>query len=73
MDKLSTPLQVKDESTFNTPSETNVYEVIVDEEETSRIEREMASIIESFFVSPGNKKIEEDQYTQKSHSTDFER
>ncbi|KAG2194420.1 hypothetical protein INT47_003131 [Mucor saturninus] len=74
MNKLSTPLHVKDESALNATSETNVYEVIVDEEETSRIEREMASIIESFFVSPAStKKIEEDQYTHQTHSTDFER
>lgn len=84
MNKLSTPvapspLHRNDDPTPVQPhNDTNMYDAVVDEEESNRIEKEMSSIIESFFVSPvDNRKDEEeeDNYTQSNshHSLDFER
>lgn len=59
MNKLSTPLHANSKPTRVPHLETNMYDAVSDEEETSRIEREMSAIIESFFVSPAKKKKEE--------------
>lgn len=67
----STPLHENDEPILKQPT-SEVYEEIIGEEEMNRIEREMSSISESFFVHPSSKPVkdenEEDAYTQPSNN-----
>jgi hypothetical protein len=66
----STPLHENDEPILKQPSK--VHEEIVGEEEMNRIEREMSTISESFFVHPSIKPTkdenEEDAYTQSGNT-----
>lgn len=74
MDKLSNPVAFTSapihENDDPVPKRHNAS--AVDEEESIRIEREMSSIIESFFGQPKDKEGEEEAYTQQNNIPSIE-